>query len=194
MRSYFENRMNRVKLGNTKSEWKEMTRGCPQGSSFGPLLWNLFQNDMAHHVSNDANLSMYADDHQMYTSGTDFSTVRNSLEKEGQKAASWYRDNYLLANRDKFQALIINPRNVDMNSQSLDIHIDGQVIINTDHIKLLGVHIDESINFSTHISEVCKKASKKVGVLMRLRNLIPCSAKLTIYTSHPFFCFSLTAM
>ena len=106
----------------------------------------------------------------MYTSGTDFNTVRNSLEKEGQKAASWYRDNYLLANREKFQALIINPRNVNMNSQSLDIHIDGQVIINTDHIKLLGAHIDESINFSTHISEVCKKASKKLGVLMRLRN------------------------
>ena len=183
MRSFFENLMIRVKLGNTRSEWKEMIRGCPQGSSFGPLLWNLFQNDMAHHVNNEANLTMYADDHQMYTSGTDFSTVRNSLEMEGQKAASWYKDNYLLANRDKFQALTINPRNVDTNSQSRNIHIDGQVINNTDHIKLLSVYIDESINFSTHISQLSKKASRKVGVLMRLRNLIPCSAKLTIYKS-----------
>ena len=39
------------------------------------------------------------------------------------------------------------------------------------------------MNFSGHSSELCKKVSKKVGILMRLRNLIPCSSKLTIYKS-----------
>ena len=48
--------------------------------------------------------------------------------------------------------------------------------LQTDCIKLLGVHIDRSMNFSGHISELCKKGSKKVGILMRLRNLVPCSA------------------
>lgn len=180
MRSFFEKRMNRVKLGNNVSEWMNMIRGCPQGSSFGPLLWNLFQNDMAHYVRN-ADLTMYADDHQLYTMGKDFDKVRNNLEKEGKLAASWYKDNYLLANPDKFQSMIINPRNLNTNSESPNIHIDGRIIKNTEYIKLLGVYFDENINFSKHISEMCKKVSKKVGVLMRLRNLIPCSAKLTIY-------------
>ena len=45
-RSLFNNPQNRVRIGNTKSSWKQMSRGCPQGSSFGPLLWNIFQNDL----------------------------------------------------------------------------------------------------------------------------------------------------
>jgi hypothetical protein len=61
--------------------------------------------------------------------------------------------------------------------------IDGQMIKTTYQMRLLGVDIDEKMNFSVHISEMCKKVSRKVGVLMRLRNMIPESAKLTIYKS-----------
>ena len=68
MRSFFHKRANRIKIGGTTSTWKKMIRGCPQGSSFGPMLWNIFQNDMAFHVKN-SNLSMYADDHQLYITG-----------------------------------------------------------------------------------------------------------------------------
>ena len=58
---------------------------------------------------------MYVDDHQLYTfSGTNFTAVREALEEESQLAASWYRDNFLLANPDKFQAMILYPRNIDM--------------------------------------------------------------------------------
>ena len=46
IRSFLNDRYSRVKLGTVRSEWSKMSRGCPQGSSFGPLLWNLFQNDM----------------------------------------------------------------------------------------------------------------------------------------------------
>ena len=63
MRSFFNNRQNRVRLGNTESNWFQMSRGCPQGSSFGLLLWNSFQNDLPCSITT-ANLSMYADDHQ----------------------------------------------------------------------------------------------------------------------------------
>lgn len=61
MRLFFSGRLNRVKVGKATSDWEEMKRGCPQGSSFGPLLWNLYQNDLSY-VKN-TNLTMYADDH-----------------------------------------------------------------------------------------------------------------------------------
>ena len=44
-------------------------------------------------------------------------------------------------------------------------------------MKLLGVYIDENLNFAGHISELCMRASQKVGMFVRLRNLIPCNAK-----------------
>ena len=39
------------------------------------------------------------------------------------------------------------------------------------------------LTFSYHIKDISKRASQKVGVLLRLRNLIPCSAKLRLYKS-----------
>ena len=96
---------------------------------------------------------------------------------------SWYRDNFLLANTEKFQCFTINPRNIDSDEQTEALQIEDQIIANTSQIKLLGVEIDDKFNFTSHISNICIKASQKVGVLLRLRNLIPCKAKLIIYKS-----------
>ena len=50
-------------------------------------------------------------------------------------------------------------------------------------LKLLGVTIDDQLNFNIHINEICKRASQRVGVMMRLKKLIPTNAKLTLYKS-----------
>jgi len=50
-------------------------------------------------------------------------------------------------------------------------------------LKLLGLAIDNQMNFKRHVSKVCKRASKQVGVLLRLRNMIPMHAELQIYKS-----------
>ena len=42
----------------------------------------------------------------------------------------------------------------------------------------LGVAIDNKLNFSVHINITCKKANQRIGVLMRLKNLVPTVAKL----------------
>ena len=48
---------------------------------------------------------------------------------------------------------------------------------------LLGITVDCKLNFNEHISNVCRKASQGIGVIMRLRNLIPTEAKLQLYKS-----------
>ena len=63
----------------------------------------------------------------------------------------------------------------------MELVIDDCRINFTDAFKLLGVIIDKDLNFSQHISEVCTKTSKMIGVLQRLKNLIPMNAKLRIY-------------
>ena len=178
MRSYFEDRLNRVKIGNTTSKWREMTRGCPQGSSFGPLTWNIFQNDLALHI-NSGKLNMYADDHQIYSTGHDLEKVRATIVEEGELAATWYKKNYLLANIDKYQTTV-NDANTD-KCGALKIH--DQTIESADHIRLLGVDIDNHVTFSKHISETCKKASSKIAVITRFCNLLSTKANLKIYKS-----------
>ena len=110
MRVFFNNRRNRVKLGSscTLSEWKDVVRGCPQGSSFGPLLWNIFQNDMAMTVKN-SNLHMYADDHQLYKVGNQIKSIENELIKETDIASDWYKENLPKANYKKYQTMKLSP-------------------------------------------------------------------------------------
>jgi len=78
MRSYFTEQKNRVKIKGVTSTWKEQLRGCPQGSSPGPLLWNIFQNDLSLNVR-ASNLPMYADDHLVYQSGSNITAVNSEL-------------------------------------------------------------------------------------------------------------------
>ena len=121
---------------------------------------------------------MYADNHQTYIVGSDMSIMCTNMEKEGNSVLKWYKDNYLLSNPEKLNAIGIKQRN---ENKQINIKIGDQAIKTTDNIKLLGVNFDENLIFSQHISELCKKASERVGVLARLRNLITTETKLLLY-------------
>ena len=67
IRSFLCDRFQRVKIGNTYSDWKTILHGVPQGSIFRPLLFNLFINDLTYSVD-DAKLRRYVEDTTLYLS------------------------------------------------------------------------------------------------------------------------------
>jgi len=50
---------------------------------------------------------MYADENQLYSSGDQTSEVETILNDQAQAATKWFSDNFLLANKEKFQAMVI---------------------------------------------------------------------------------------
>ena len=173
--SYFTDRYNRVKLGSIVSEWERGSRGCPQGSAFGPLMWNMFQNDLTYSVN--SNINMYADDHQFYVAGNTVTEVYDRLTASAELASRWYRSNFLKGNFDKYQTMTLGNKNSDMDS----IIIDDYQVGSTNCLKLLGVYIDNKLRFDEHIASISKRSSQRVGVLMRLRNMIPTDTKLQLF-------------
>ena len=142
LRSYFSERKNRVKIGmKFTSEWKTVLRGCPQGSNFGPLLWNIVQNDMVYNI-NKSGLTMYADDHQMYYNGERTEDVEKTLTEKGKYIFSWYQKNLLKCNPNKFQAISFGQKH---KKNEMNIQVMNNNIKSKSEMKLLGVTIDEHL-------------------------------------------------
>ena len=63
----------------------------------------------------------------------------------------------------------------------MDLRISGDRTEQSHNMKLLGTNIDSQLKFSTQVSEVNRRTSQQIGVLGRLRNLIPVHDKLQSY-------------
>ena len=139
------------------------------------MLWNIYRNDLFY-IQLKGQLSAYADDHQLYYAHEDPEQAEIGINNDGKQTSSRYSENFLQGNLSKYQAMVIS-KYIPL----LDIVIDSVKIKLTKDLKLLGVVIDRSLLFSEYISAACKKASTRVGVLIRFRKLISIKAKLSIY-------------
>ena len=97
--NYFQGRYQRVKIGNTKSDWKEISKGCPQGSLFGPLAYNIFSNDLLMLIEELSDVYNYADDNSIGFSGKNTEEVISKLRIVANVMVTWFNDNFLQANR-----------------------------------------------------------------------------------------------
>ena len=103
--NYLQNRKQRVKINDVKSEWAAVTKGVPQGSILGPLLFNIFINDLFYFMDK-CTLYNYADDNSMSICSPSLCEVISCLQHDGEKAVKWFANNGLKANPDKFQLVV----------------------------------------------------------------------------------------
>ena len=92
------------------------------------------------------------------------------LEEWSNVALDWLAYNEMIANPDKFHAIIVKKDRSD--TTGINIKIKGQNILTESTIKLLGVKLDYKLNFDPHISDLCKKAANQLNVLKRLKRFI----------------------
>ena len=157
---YLPDRKQRTRINNSYSTWFEILFGVPQGSILGPLLFNKFLAGLFIILS-EIDIANYADDNTPYTSSNDVNGLVKSLEEASKKLFKWFNDNLMKSNPDKCHLLVSTNGNVK-------IRIGNFQIENTKREKLLGIQFDNKLSFDYHLSEICKKASRKLYALGRV--------------------------
>ena len=160
---------------NSCSNWTPIRCGVPQGSPLSPLLFNIFMNDINEAV-NDSSLRLYADDTTQYMADKNPTILQFSLNQDMERLSSWLDHNYLQANGDKTQAMVLGK-----STHHYDLKFNGAAIDIKEHLKILGVHLDNKLTFQEHISEILKKVFAKIAALRRLKRLVPCRTLLVLY-------------
>ena len=92
------------------------------------------------------------------------------LETESNTAIEWFQNNKMIVNPGKFQAIIINKKKKCHTNKTLKI--SDKIIKASSSVKLLGVHIDNQLNFNLHISNIYRSAANQLNAPIRLKRFL----------------------
>ena len=109
----------------------------------------------------EINIANYADDTTPHATSKTIDTLVRILEENTNKIISWFRNNYMKSNEDKTFLIITNVDNVTATIGNYSIECNPLV-------KLLGINIDNKLNFNDHVSKICKKVGHKLHALARV--------------------------
>ena len=166
VRSYVTNRIQRCKIENHFSNWREITTGVPQGSILGPLLFNIFINYIFLFVES-SNVCNYADDNTLFAFGKTFDEVTRKLQNDFLIVDEWFFNNFLVLNSDKCHFMTLGKPNTLPN-----LKCDNITIKNSVSEKLLGVIIDNKLDLAEHLNTICKMANLKLHALNRISRFL----------------------
>ena len=140
-------RFQRVKIITARRSWAELSKGVPQGSVLGPLLFNILVNDLISFIKKCA-LYNYADDNSMSHSSPTLQGVLSSLLNDCKIAIEWFGNTGMKVNPAKFEFMVLSPNPIDDIELKLD---EKTILIPEKSAKALGVIIDDRLTFSDHI-------------------------------------------
>jgi Reverse transcriptase (RNA-dependent DNA polymerase) len=159
--SYLQNRQQYVFYKGFKSVEYTATSGVPQGSILGPLLFNVFINDIIDVI--DVNCLLYADDLKIFTyisSVDDCEKLSLSL----MNVQKWCTENRLYLNITKCQVMSFS---LKPNLLFYDYKIDETILHRPDIFVDLGVTFDSQLSFVPHINNAVTVALKAYGFIVR---------------------------
>ena len=178
--SYLGNRTQQSRVNGALSDRKPVCCGVPQGSVLGPLLFNIYINNIIKNLQH-SRYYMYADDLALLVSGKDINIIHQLLQLDLNCVDKWCAEHRLTINAEKTKVLWCFSARKPLNLDDLDFVMKDIPLKTVSHFDYLGVRIDCHLSFTPYCSKVRNSLLNKLYNMRKLRRYMDKSLTLTLY-------------
>ena len=217
--SYLKGRQQCVQVESAFSPLLGVPFGVPQGSILGPILFLIFINELPEilkstseneenntetDVTDESHIIVFADDNTPTCSETDPNEVIETMQEDSNIVTGWFQKNEMIVSGEKTKLLLISSRanrSGKLSGPARGLNINGDYIEESESEKLLGLLINNTCTWKTHLygdeenPGLIKQLSQRIGILKRLKKYMP-SSKFKqivsgIYYSKQMYCLTV---
>jgi hypothetical protein len=176
--SYLTGRSQKVVIGGEESTIKYTNAGVPQGSILGPLLFLIFINDIVDDLENE--IFLFADDASLMNIFEHLLQASASINRDLQRLSNWATTWRVTFSPVKSTFMLISRKQT--KSKPI-IRMDNKEIEQVNHMNYLGITLTSNMSWNIQIEKMSSKASKRIGLLFKMKDKLPRSAKMKYYVS-----------
>ena len=180
LESYLSNRKQFVVFDDINSQVLDLKTGAPQGSILGPRLFLIYINDIVK-SSNFLKFILFADDTTVFAPINTNNKETANINMWIEKIITWLKLNKLSLKISKAKFCVFHK--VQRKVSIPEIQIENTVISNTKVVDFLGFRLDENLNWNDHIEKLSCELSRTLGIINRMKYVLPINALLQLYSS-----------
>ena len=177
---YLRGRTLHVVVNGQSSGPSPVQASVPQGSVLGPILWNVYIDDLLRQLST---VAAYADDctiSRAYCRPDSQRAVRE-LNRQLRLVEQWGERWQVCFAPEKTQAMVISRSPGASQAVTGQLYFGGKSLPLQEHIKVLGVTVDRGLRFDVHVGAVARQASLRVSALRRMAGTLDPRGIVTLY-------------
>ena len=180
LEDYLQDRSLQVVVNGHSSSKYPIKASVPQGSVLGPLLWNIYFNDIlqlvpeAYAYADDCTLTFTCDRHDRQATLLHINQTLHIIQ-------SWGRRWQVEFASGKTQAMLISRRPEPTDSAPVNLKLGGRTLPLQESVNILGVEFNNTLTFTGHVKQLAKTAAWKLGCVRRIAHLLDAKGVDTVY-------------
>ena len=181
--SFLTDRYQRVYINDVYSSWYKVKQGVPQGTVLGPLLFNLYINDLKECLNKQSDLIQYADDGLVYSCHKKPEVAKSNLNSSLEKITAFFKQHELNLNASKTEYIKFtgrrkvkdkkNKKKKEKEKKKDTIVVDGKVIHEKEECKYLGIIVDNNLSFESQAKKILQKMAIGIKTIKTIRTQLP---------------------